>query len=161
MFSTSKSLQMPLDIEVIKELLPHKYPFLLIDRVISLRPGEYGVGVKNVTFNEPFFQGHFPGESLMPGVLIVEAMAQLIAVVYVTQALEDNADSEEENLSNRVGYLVSIKNMKFMGKVAPGDQLHMHAKVEGKFGALSQVKVWCEVEGKKVVDGIISVIEKE
>lgn len=162
MTSVNMTLSLPLNIEIIKEMLPHAYPFLLIDRVVELRPGEYGKAIKNVTINEPFFQGHFPGESIMPGVLIVEVMAQLIAVVYVSKAYEEGAGrSKGTALSDKVGYLVSIKNMKFMEKVVPGDQMLVYAKVTGRLGVLSQVKVWCEVNDRKVVEGTLSVSEKE
>lgn len=159
---TKSALQLPLEIEVIKEMLPHKYPFLLLDRVVELRPGESGKAIKNVTINEPFFQGHFPGESIMPGVLLVETMAQLIAVIYVSKAYEDdNVGKNSENLSDKVGYLVGIKNMKFMKKVVPGDQLLVYARITGMLGALSQVKVWCEINDKKVVEGMLTVSERE
>lgn len=158
-----KTLKLPLELDQIKNMIPHRYPFLLIDRVNKLNPGVEGEAIKNVTANEPFFQGHFPGEAIMPGVLIIEAMAQLIAVIYVSKAiveLESNNSLNDNNYADRVGYLAAVKNIKFKNKVIPGDQLILHAKVVGKMGALSQVKVWAEVNGKIVVEGSISVSEK-
>ncbi|MED4116323.1 3-hydroxyacyl-ACP dehydratase FabZ [Priestia megaterium] len=158
-----KSLKLPLELDQIKNMIPHRYPFLLIDRVNELNPGVSGVAIKNVTANEPFFQGHFPGEAIMPGVLIIEAMAQLIAVIYVSKALvevESQETSNDINYADRVGYLAAVKNIKFKHKVVPGDQLVLRAKVVGKMGVLSQVQVWAEVNGKTVVEGSISVSEK-
>ncbi|MHC8965731.1 3-hydroxyacyl-ACP dehydratase FabZ [Priestia aryabhattai] len=158
-----KSLKLPLELDQIKNMIPHRYPFLLIDRVNELNPGVSGVAIKNVTANEPFFQGHFPGEAIMPGVLIIEAMAQLIAVIYVSKALVEVESQEtlnDINYADRVGYLAAVKNIKFKNKVVPGDQLVLRAKVVGKMGVLSQVQVWAEVNGKTVVEGSISVSEK-
>ncbi|KAF0995274.1 3-hydroxyacyl-ACP dehydratase FabZ [Geobacillus sp. TFV-3] len=162
MSNIKKASLSQINIDEIKKLLPHQYPFLLIDRVVELEPGKYGKGIKNVTINEPFFQGHFPQEAIMPGVLMVEAIAQLIAIVYISKALEENdiEDVDMAKLSERVGYLVALKNIKFKSKVVPGDQLVMYAKVVGKMNLLSQVQVWAEVEGRIVLEGMISVSEK-
>ena len=146
---------------MISKLLPHKYPFLLIDRVIKLEPGKSAVGIKNVTINEPYFTGHFPGEPIVPGVLIVESLAQLTAVMYSTGHFPedtdwDNLENEEidySSIASKVGYLVDIKNVKFKQIVRPGDTLE-------QFQNLSQIKVEAYVDGKNVVDGIISVSER-
>ncbi|MDT2303245.1 beta-hydroxyacyl-ACP dehydratase [Paenibacillus larvae] len=103
----------------IRDLLPHRWAFLLLDKVIELEPGKRGVGIKNVTISEPFFEGHFPKESIMPGALIIEALAQMTAVVYVTGELEKNGsqmngEKLEVDPSSYVGYLVSLRNMKFL-----------------------------------------------
>lgn len=103
-------------VEEIQKLLPHRYPFALVDRIIEYVPGERAVGIKNVTFNEPHFQGHFPGRPIMPGVLIVEAMAQVGGVV-LTQLLEGG----EEGLFMFAG----IDKVRFRRQVVPGDQLVM------------------------------------
>lgn len=79
----------------IRDLLPHRWPFLLLDKVIELEPGKRGIGIKNVTISEPYFEGHFPNESIMPGVLIIEALAQMTAVVYVTGELEKKGRANE------------------------------------------------------------------
>lgn len=105
-----------LNIERILELLPHRYPFLLVDKIINVQADESAVGIKNVTVNEPFFPGHFPGNPVMPGVLIVEAMAQTAGAICV------NALGTQNNLV----YFMSIDNAKFRRPVVPGDTLHLH-----------------------------------
>ncbi|PQO22776.1 3-hydroxyacyl-[acyl-carrier-protein] dehydratase FabZ [Rhodobacteraceae bacterium WD3A24] len=109
------------DLALIQRIIPHRYPFLLIDRVRDIVAGVSAVGVKNVTFNEPHFQGHFPGAPIMPGVTIVEAMAQSAAVlVGVTRDLADKS---------LLVYFMNIDKCKFRRKVVPGDVLELHVKV--------------------------------
>ncbi|MBP2000453.1 3-hydroxyacyl-[acyl-carrier-protein] dehydratase [Paenibacillus shirakamiensis] len=160
--NTSTKLNMPIYADQIKKMLPHRYPFLLVDRVTKLEPGVSGTALKNVTINEPFFQGHFPEELVMPGVLIAEAMAQLIALIYIAESMEkaDDYATHDIPFSDQVGYLLGFKNMKFKAKVIPGDQLIMRATIVGKFGPMSQVQVFADVDGKNVVEGIINVSEK-
>jgi len=109
------------DIISVMEMIPHRYPILLVDRILDFKAGEYAVGLKNVTFNEPHFQGHFPGWPVMPGVLIVEAMAQTAACL-VVKTLGDEA-------KGKVVYFMSIEEAKFRRPVTPGDALHIHATV--------------------------------
>lgn len=109
-----------LDILQIQELLPHRYPFLLIDKVIECEPGVSLLGVKNVTFNEPFFQGHFPGLPIFPGVLIMEALAQATALL--------TSQSDEKLGKGTVYYLAGIDNARFKRQVVPGDQLMLDVK---------------------------------
>lgn len=104
-----------IDIVRIMEMIPHRYPFLMIDRVIDIVPDESAVGIKNVTINEPFFQGHFPGHPVMPGVLLVEAMAQTSAVL-VIQTM--GADAE-----GKLVYFMSVDQARFRKPVTPGDRL--------------------------------------
>ncbi|HLZ65160.1 MAG TPA: 3-hydroxyacyl-ACP dehydratase FabZ [Aliidongia sp.] len=127
-----------LDILQIMELLPHRYPFLLIDKLVDLVPDESAVGIKNVTFNEPFFQGHFPGRPIMPGVLIIEAMAQTAACV-VVQAMPKS--------DKRLVYFMSVENARFRKPVVPGDQLRIHVKKER-----NRANVW-RFTGEARVDG--------
>lgn len=107
-----------LDINEIQKLIPHRYPFLLIDKVLEIEPQKKIVAVKNVTINEPFFQGHFPGKPIMPGVLIVEAMAQASAIMV-----------QYQNESNGIGVLTSIENCKIRRMVIPGDVLTINAEI--------------------------------
>ncbi|SDY98557.1 3-hydroxyacyl-ACP dehydratase FabZ [Thermoactinomyces sp. DSM 45892] len=159
----------------IRKLLPHRWPFLLLDRVTELKPGVSGVGIKNVTISEPFFEGHFPNESIMPGVLIVEALAQMTAVVYCTGALQAMREAEQEavataevqvepveeiDISSRVGYLVAIRDMKFMKPVVPGDQLLLKVKIGRSLGILSKVNVAAYVGKECVVEGTLSVSQR-
>ncbi|MEJ2281985.1 MAG: 3-hydroxyacyl-ACP dehydratase FabZ [Desulfobacterales bacterium] len=109
------------DIQKIMACLPHRYPFLLIDRVIELEPGDRIVALKNVTMNEPFFQGHFPGQPVMPGVLIIEAMAQAGGIL----AYESSADANHGQLI----YFMGMDNVRFRKPVVPGDQLIFRAKI--------------------------------
>lgn len=129
------------DIQLIQRIIPHRYPFLLVDRVIDINGTQSAVGLKNVTMNEPHFQGHFPGKPIMPGVTIIEAMAQTAAVM-VGVALE-MADRE------MLVYFMAIEKCKFRRMVVPGDVLRMELiTVRGKPGA----KVW-KFAGRATVEG--------
>lgn len=108
-----------LDIVQIMELLPHRYPFLLVDKIVEIDDGKRIVGIKNVTMNEPFFQGHFPGFPVMPGVLIIEAMAQVAAIL----AYHNAADAKE-----KVSYFMAIDNARFRKPVKPGDTLRIEVE---------------------------------
>jgi len=109
------------DIQAIMKMLPHRYPFLLVDRVIKLIPGEQVVALKNVTINEPFFQGHFPAKPVMPGVLIIEAMAQAGGILAY-----ETAPPEKRN---RLIYFMGMDNVRFRKMVLPGDQIILTAKI--------------------------------
>ncbi|AIQ24566.1 MULTISPECIES: 3-hydroxyacyl-ACP dehydratase FabZ [unclassified Paenibacillus] len=104
-----------IDIERIKEIIPHRNPFLLVDRILEINEGKRAVGIKNVTINEPYFLGHFPDYPVMPGVLIVEALAQVGGV----------AMSNVESNNHKIGLLTGIDNCRFKRQVKPGDQLHL------------------------------------
>jgi len=108
-----------MDIKEIQKFLPHRYPFLLVDRIVRLEPGTKAVGIKNVTYNEEFFQGHFPGEPIMPGVLIVEALAQVAGVLAF----------QSGKIKGRSVYFMSIEKAKFRRPVVPGDQLRLDVAV--------------------------------
>ena len=127
-----------LDVNEIMKILPHRYPFLLVDRIIEMEMGKKIVGIKNVSMNEPFFPGHFPGHPVMPGVLIIEAMAQTAAIL----AYKSSADSE-----GKVTYFVGIDKTKFRKPVVPGDQLRLELEVIG-----CRRGIWNFV-GKAYVDG--------
>jgi 3-hydroxyacyl-[acyl-carrier-protein] dehydratase len=111
-----------LDINQIMKILPHRHPFLLVDRVLELELNKRIVAIKNVTINEPFFPGHFPGHPVMPGVLIVEAMAQVAGIL---------AYQSDESVRDKVTYFVGIDNAKFRRPVMPGDQLKIEIEVSG------------------------------
>jgi beta-hydroxyacyl-ACP dehydratase FabZ len=129
------------DIRKILELLPHRYPFLLVDRILELIPNERIVGLKNVTMNEPFFQGHFPGEPVMPGVLIIEAMAQVGGVM----AYGSMEDVDEKALI----YFMGIDKARFRKPVVPGDQIIFELILLKKRGGLFKMA------GKATVDGTV------
>lgn len=110
------------NIQDIMAMIPHRYPILLIDRILDYKVNEWAIGLKNVTYNEPHFQGHFPTEAVMPGVLIIEAMAQTAACL-VVKTLGDEA-------KGRIVYFMSIEEARFRKPVVPGDSMHIHVKVE-------------------------------
>lgn len=112
--------QTTFDIVSVMEMIPHRYPILLVDRILEFVPGERAIGLKNVTFNEPHFQGHFPGWPVMPGVLIVEAMAQTSAALVV--------HTLGEEAKGKIVYFMSIEDAKFRKPVTPGDTLHIHVE---------------------------------
>jgi 3-hydroxyacyl-[acyl-carrier-protein] dehydratase len=143
----------------IKRMLPHRWPMLMIDRAYDVVPGVSGRGIKSVSVNEPFFAGHYPDHSIMPGVMIVESMAQLVAVVYVAEILEIGAagDAEPEDASDSVGYLGSISSMKFSRLVVPGDQLLLEAKLGLRRGGLRQVSVSARVGSELAATGSLIV----
>ncbi len=108
-----------LDINAIQKILPHRYPFLLVDRIVEMEEGKKVVGIKNVTANEPFFQGHFPGFPVMPGVLIIEAMAQVGAMVILSMPA----------YAGRIGLLAGIDKARFRRQVVPGDTLRIEVEI--------------------------------
>ncbi|RPI37667.1 MAG: 3-hydroxyacyl-ACP dehydratase FabZ [Nitrospiraceae bacterium] len=129
-----------MNINEIMQCLPHRYPFLLVDRIIDIQPGQSIVGIKNVTFNEPFFQGHFPGQPIMPGVLIVEAMAQVAGVLAFRSGMEGNG--------GKVVYFMSIEKAKFRRPVVPGDQLRLEIKVLQHRGSVWKFSGAATIDGK-------------
>jgi len=129
-----------MNINEIMHCLPHRYPFLLVDRIIDIQPGQSIVGIKNVTFNEPFFQGHFPSQPIMPGVLIVEAMAQVAGVLAFRSGMEGNG--------GKVVYFMSIEKAKFRRPVVPGDQLRLEIKVLQHRGTVWKFSGSASVDGK-------------
>jgi 3-hydroxyacyl-[acyl-carrier-protein] dehydratase len=131
-----------MDIKEIQKLLPHRYPFLLVDRIIDIEPGIKAVGIKNVTINEGFFQGHFPGHPIMPGVLIIEALAQVAGVLAFRSGI-----SEGKSV-----YFMSIEKAKFRKPVVPGDQLRLEISILQQRGNVWKFSGNAVVEEKVVAE---------
>ena len=129
---------MELNIDQIEAILPHRYPFLLVDRITACVPGESAKGIKCVTTNEPFFQGHFPGFKVMPGVLIIEALAQVGAVAILTEAGSEG----------RLALFGGIKNARFKRQVRPGDVLELSCQLAARKGPVGFGTAEARVEGK-------------
>ena len=154
----------------ILSILPHKAPFLLVDKVIECNPGKYALGIKNVTIDQPFFQGHFPTEPILPGVLIVESIAQVTAVMYCSAFIETMRQESSKNelsetefakrIAEHVGYLVEIKSMKFRKTVHPGDTLRIEVWKKTTFASLSLIEAKAMVDNEIVAEGKITVSEK-
>ncbi|HEA47307.1 MAG TPA: 3-hydroxyacyl-ACP dehydratase FabZ [bacterium] len=148
-----------LNINQIQRILIHRYPFLLVDKVIDLEPGKKGTGIKNVTINEGFFSGHFPEEPIMPGVLIIEAMAQVAAIVVGSEAAGKVSDPRrsltlrETKPEERMGYLAGIKEIKFKRPVRPGDQLEISVELIQKLANLFRVKGEARVDEEICAQG--------
>jgi 3-hydroxyacyl-[acyl-carrier-protein] dehydratase len=130
----------------IQNILPHRYPFLLVDRITELTPGTYIEGLKNVSISEPVFQGHFPGHPIYPGVMIIEGMAQAGGVL----AFKSMNLSSQEEMQNKVVYFMSIDNAKFRSPVTPGDQLIYKISVIKNKGAVWQLDAKAYVDDKVV-----------
>jgi beta-hydroxyacyl-ACP dehydratase FabZ len=129
-----------IDVVEIQNILPHRYPFLLVDRILEFEPGQRIVGIKNVTINEEFFQGHFPGKPVMPGVLIVEAMAQVGGVLLLR---------EIEDRDSKLVYFMGIDGARFRKPVVPGDQIRFEVEI------LKRKSSTCKLQGKAFVDGAL------
>ena len=143
------SFELPITVEQIAAMLPHRYPFLMLDRIIACEPGRRITAIKNVTANEPFFQGHFPGRPVMPGVLVIEALAQ--AGGLLTQlSLPREAISE-----GKLFYLVKVDNARFNRMVVPGDQLDIEVKVKRLIRNMALYECAARVDGKVVASAEI------
>lgn len=142
-----------IDIGRIMEMIPHRYPFLMIDRVVDVVPDRSAVGIKNVSINEYFFQGHFPGHAVMPGVLLIEAMAQTAAVL-VVHTLGPDAEG-------KLVYFMSIENAKFRRPVVPGDQLRVHVTKERNRGPVWKLRGEVKVDGTTVADATFAAMIRD
>lgn len=142
-----------IDIKEILSMIPHRYPLLLVDRVESYEEGKSIIGIKNVTFNEPHFQGHFPGRPVMPGVLIVEAMAQVSAVL-VSKTIDAQPGEKEV-------FFMGIENAKFRRIVAPGDSLKIHVEIIQQRGDAWKFVSQAKVDGKVAAESSFMAMVKD
>ena len=140
----SESVVNEISIERIMELIPHRYPFLMIDRMIDIVPGESATGIKNVTENEPCFQGHFPERPIFPGVLIIEAMAQTSAALVINTLGEES--------EGKLVYFMSVENARFRKPVTPGDQLNIHVSRHASRGNVWKFNSLAKVDDKVVAE---------
>jgi 3-hydroxyacyl-[acyl-carrier-protein] dehydratase len=136
------------DIVHVMTLLPHRYPFLMVDRMVEMVRGERAVGLKNVSINEPHFQGHFPGEPIMPGVLLIEAMAQTAGALVV--------DTLGEAMHGKLVYFMSIEDARFRQPVRPGDQVMIHVEKIHARKTAWKFRGECRVEGKVAADAVFT-----
>lgn len=143
-----------IDIHEIQRLLPHRYPFLLVDRVIEYTPGEHLVAIKNITFNEPQFTGHFPQRVIMPGVLILESLAQATGLLAFKTAEDVKSD-------NALYYLAGIDNARFKKPVEPGDQLRLEVKLAKNKRNFWMFSAEASVDGEVVVTADIMCVHQE
>lgn len=143
-----------MDIRGVLEHMPHRYPFLLVDRVIDMEPNKFIHAYKNVTFNEPFFTGHFPGYPVMPGVLIMEALAQAAGVLsFVTLGEKPDGSS--------LFFFAGIDNARFKRPVMPGDQLHLHVEIARQMKSVWKYRAVARVDGEIVAEADLMCARKE
>jgi 3-hydroxyacyl-[acyl-carrier-protein] dehydratase len=143
--------QCTLSADQIRTALPHRHPFVMLDRVTQVEPGEHAVGIKNISVTEPCFAGHFPDRYVFPGVLLLEALAQLAGVVYGTCRAGDASTTPH------MGYLASVRSFKFVRPVTPGDQVVLEARAGTAVGALRDFVVSATVEGELVATGRLAI----
>ncbi len=142
-----------LDLHRITKMIPHRYPMLMIEKVIDVVPNERATGIKNVSINEWFFQGHFPAEPVMPGVLIIEAMAQTAAVLVVA-----TLGAEKEG---RLTYFMSVDQARFRRPVVPGDVIHIHVEKQRNRGSVWRFSGRAEVDGTVVADAVYTAMIRD
>jgi len=144
-----------IDIERIMEMIPHRYPMLMIDKVIDVVPDKSATGIKNVTVNEPCFQGHFPERPIMPGVLIIESMAQTAAVL-VVHTLGDKAEGS-------LVYFMSVEQARFRKPITPGDTVHIHVEKQRSRGNVWKFKAEAKVDGVLMAEATYAamIVDKE
>lgn len=147
---TVATVSMPVDVNRIQALLPHRYPFLLVDRVLELEPNQRILAMKNVSINEAFFQGHFPGHPVMPGVLVLEALAQAGGLLTQLSASTDVAGKQD-----KLFYLVKIDNARFSRMVVPGDQLMLEVRLKRMIRNMAMYQCAARVDGQEVASADI------
>lgn len=146
--TTETPIAAPLEAADIMRILPHRYPFLLVDRVVDLEPGKRAVALKQVTANEPHFTGHFPGRPIMPGVLMVEALAQAAGIAVMTL----------DEYRGKLGLFAGIDDCRFKRMVVPGDTLRLEVTVEKLRGMFGRVRAVATVDGEVAVEATLSII---
>ena len=144
---TETQAPLTFDIMQIMDLIPHRYPFLLVDKITECVPGKYVKGYKNVSMNEPFFQGHFPGNPIMPGVLQIEALAQISCAILLTLP----------EYKGKLGLFAGIDGVRFKKVVRPGDRLDLYSEIVKAKGPIAKAKVRAEVDGKIVLEAELTV----
>ena len=142
----NQNVQLPVDVRAIEKMLPHRYPFLLVDRVVEFEARKRIVAYKNVTCNEPFFTGHFPSNPVMPGVLIIEALAQAGGLLTTLTAKSEGDEREGEKLF----YLVKVDNAKFNRQVVPGDRLELDVELKRVIRNMAMYAAIARVDGEQV-----------
>jgi len=142
----------PEDMKDIKDILPHKYPFLLVDKILEVVPRDYAVGIKNVSHNEPFFQGHFPDNNIFSGALLIEALAQMTGIMYAYSASDDS--------KSKVGYLAGVNKIRLYKIIRPGDQIILKSENVNSWDDIIEARVTAHVNNKIVAKGTILVTEK-
>ncbi|MEE8393428.1 MAG: 3-hydroxyacyl-ACP dehydratase FabZ [Rhodospirillales bacterium] len=152
--SESTGKGMDIDINRVMKMIPHRYPFLMIDRVTELKPDVSAVGLKNVTINEPFFQGHFPDQPIMPGVLIIEAMAQTAAILVI--------ETMGEEAEGSLVYFMSVDQARFRKPITPGDNVRVYVEKQRKRGNVWKFKGEARVDGTLMAEATYSamIVEK-
>jgi 3-hydroxyacyl-[acyl-carrier-protein] dehydratase len=145
---SAETYTLPLEAADIMRILPHRYPFLLVDRIVELEPGVRAVGIKSVSANEPQFTGHFPGRPIMPGVLMVEALAQTAGVAVLTL----------DEYRGKLGLFAGIDDCRFRRLVQPGDTLVLKVEVEKLRGMFGRLRAVASVDGEIAVEGTLSII---
>ena len=145
---TQPTLALPLEAAEIMRILPHRYPFLLVDRVVELEPGKRAVALKQVSANEPQFTGHFPGRPIMPGVLMVEALAQTAGIAVMTL----------DEYRGKIALFAGIDDCRFRRLVVPGDTLRLEVTVDKLRGMFGRVKAVASVDGEPAVEATLSII---
>lgn len=141
------------ELKDVKMILPHKYPFLLVDKILEVEPGVFAIGVKNVSHNEPFFQGHFPDNNIFPGALLIEALAQMTGIMY--------AYSEEEDSRSKIGYLAGVNKIRLYKIIKPGDQIVLKSVSVNSWDDIIEASVSAYVDNKIVAKGTVLVTEKQ
>ncbi len=141
---TDKSLPSTLDIQRILAVLPHRYPFLMVDRMEEVVRGESAIGIKNVSINEPFFQGHFPGAPVMPGVLMVESMAQTAGILVI--------ETLGPEMEGKLVYFMSVESARFRKPVHPGDRMYIHVRKRHARQLVWKFDGTCKVDGEVVAE---------